>query len=181
MRAARNRRLMWTAGTIFSVGLALGWAAPAGAVAIPGEPTASECQIIAQQAVNKGVTFEAELAANGGGVCPTPTVASVLGATVKPAVVAPASVPAAGLPKTGGNAVGPLTLASMAILIGGALVIINRRRPTRALAESQPVPTITRSLPPPLGVAPVLRAPFAPPSVAPSSWCPPWGPPSLQP
>jgi LPXTG-motif cell wall-anchored protein len=178
MRAARDRRLMFTAGTIVSVGLALGWAAAAGAVAIPGEPTASECQIIAQQAVNKGVSFAAELAANGGGVCPAPV---VLAATVKPAVVVAASVPAAGLPKTGSNFNGTLTLGSMAVLIGGALVIINRRRATPALAAPQPVPTITRSLPPPLGVAPLMRAPFAPPSVASSSWCPPWAPPAVSP
>jgi hypothetical protein len=172
MRAARNRRLMWTAGTIVSVGLALGWAAAAGAVAVPGEPTASECQIIAQQAVNKGVTFEAELAANGGGVCPA---ATVLGVTVKPAVVVAATVPAAGLPKSGGNVTGPLTLGSMAILIGGALVIINRRRATPALTKPQPLPTITRLLPPPVGGAPLLRAPLAPPPAAP------WGPPMVQP
>jgi LPXTG-motif cell wall-anchored protein len=181
MRAARNRRLMWTAGTIVSVGLALGWAAAAGAVAIPGEPTASECQIIAQQAVNKGVTFEAELAANGGGVCPTTTVANVLGATAKPAVVLAASVPAAGLPRTGSNTSGPLTIGSIALLIGGALLIINRRRPAPAVASVQTVPAVTRSLPPPLGIAPVLRSPFDPPSATPSSWGPPPGPPLLQP
>jgi hypothetical protein len=163
MRATRNRQLMGTAGTIVSVGLALGWASAAGAVAIPGEPTASECQIIAQQAVNNGVTFEAELAANGGGVCPTPI---VLAATVKPAVVVAATVPAAGLPKSGSNVTGPLTLGSMAVLIGGALVIINRRRATPALSEPQPVPAITRSLPPPL----------APPRATVSSW----GPPTVQ-
>ena len=167
MRALQNRRLMWTAGTIVSVGLAFGGASAAGAVAVPGEPTASECQIIAQQAVNKGVTLEEELAANGGGICP----ATVLGVTVKPAVVVvAASVPAAGLPKSGSNVTGPLMLGSMAVLIGGALVIVNRRRASPAVAEPQPVPTITRSLPPPLGVAPLLRAPLAPPT--------PWGPPS---
>jgi hypothetical protein len=179
MRAARDRRIMWVAGTIVSVGLAMGWAAAAGAVAVPGEPTASECQIIAQQAVNKGVTFEAELAANGGGVCPTTTVASVLAATVKPAVVVAATVPAAGLPKSGGNVTGPLAIGSMAILIGGALVIINRRRLTPALTES--VPTVTRSFPPPLGISPLVRAPLAPPTVMPSTWSPPWGPPLASP
>ncbi len=164
MQAAKNRRLTWTAATIVSVGLALGWASAAGAVAIPGEPTASECQIIAQQALDNGVTFEAGLAANGGGVCPA---ASVLGVTVKPAVVvaAAAAVPAAALPKSGSNVTGPLMLGSMAILIGGALIIINRRRTTPAVAEPQPVPTITRSLPPP------LLPPFGPPS----------GPPLLRP
>lgn len=158
MQAAKNRRLTWTAATIVSVGLALGWASAAGAVAIPGEPTASECQIIAQQALDNGVTFEAGLAANGGGVCPA---ASVLGVTVKPAVVvaAAAAVPAAALPKSGSNVTGPLMLGSMAILIGGALIIINRRRTTPAVAEPQPVPTITRSLPPPLPPSdrPLLR------------------------
>jgi hypothetical protein len=178
MRAARNRRLMWTAGTIVSVGLALGWASAASAVANPGEPTASECQIIAQQAVNKGVTFEAELAANGGGVCPTPI---VLAATVKPAVVVAATIPTAGLPKSGSNITGPLTLASMAVLIGGALVIINHRRVTPALTALQPVPAVGRSLPPPPGVAPLLRAPLAPPIARPSSWAPPSGPPLFQP
>ncbi len=168
MLAARNRRLMWTAGTIFAMGVALGWGTPAGAVANPGEPTASECQIIAQQAVNKGNTFEAELAANGGGVCPA---ATVLGVTVQPAVVVvPASVPAAVLPKSGGNVTGPLTLASLAVLIGGALVIINRRRATPALTAPQTGPTIAGSLPPPVGVAPLLRAPMTPPT--------PWGPPT---
>lgn len=166
MQAAKNRRLTWTAAAIVSVGLALGWASAAGAVAIPGEPTASECQIIAQQALDNGVTFEAGLAANGGGVCPA---ASVLGVTVKPAVVvaaAAAAVPAAALPKSGSNVTGPLMLGSMAILIGGALIIINRRRRTTpAVAEPQPVPTITRSLPPP------LPPPFGPPS----------GPPLLRP
>ena len=176
MRAALERRLMWTAGTIVSVGLALGWVSPAGAVAVPGEPTASECQIIAQQAVNKGVTFEAELVANGGGVCPTPI---VLAATVKPAVVVAATIPAAGLPKSGGNITGPLFLGSLAILIGGALVIINRRRATPALIASQP--TITWALPPPVGVAPLLRAPFAPPEPTRSSWSPPMVQPMVQP
>ena len=176
MRAALERRLMWTAGTIVSVGLALGWVSPAGAVAVPGEPTASECQIIAQQAVNKGVTFEAELVANGGGVCPT---SIVLAATVKPAVVVAATIPAAGLPKSGGNITGPLFLGSLAILIGGALVIINRRRATPALTASQP--TITWALPPPVGVAPLLRAPLAPPEPTRSSWSPPMVQPMVQP
>lgn len=167
MGQPRSRHTEWVLGTIIGVGLALSFASAAGAVTNPGDPTASECQIFAQQAVNKGVTFEAELAANGGGTCPstTTTAASVLAVNVKPA--AAAVLPSAVLPKSGSNITGPVTLASLAILVGGALVIINRRRTLATAVVGNALANV---------VAPAFL--LAPPVVtwpapSPAAWAPP--------
>ena len=167
MRQPRGRHTQWVLSTIIGVGLAMTVASGASAVTNPGDPTASECLIIAQQAVNKGVTFEAELAASGGGTCPstTTTAASVLAVNVKPGVAA--ALPSAALPKSGSNITGPLMLASLAILVGGALVIINRRRTLATVVVANASAHV---------VAPTFL--FAPPVVtwpapSPAAWAPP--------
>ncbi len=103
--------------------------------AAPGDPTAEECAIIAQNAVTNKTDFASELAKSGGGTCPDPT---VRGVTVTPAqnpVAVKAAVAASGtLPKSGGNISGTLTIAGAACLVGGALVLVNRKR--RALPTS---------------------------------------------
>jgi LPXTG-motif cell wall-anchored protein len=113
----------------------------AGAVAIPGDPTPAECAVIAQQAIDHGVSFAQELANQGVTNCPIPavvTVAStVLGNTVVNAVTTSTTtikstttvkVLAATLPKSGGNATGTLVAGGVLVVLGGALLLVNRRR-----------------------------------------------------
>ncbi len=94
-----------------------------------GDPTAGECAIIAANAVTNSTDFATELANAGGGNCP-----DVLGVSVVPArnpvsVKPAAAVAASGtLPKSGGNISGTLTIAGVACLVGGALVVVNRKR-----------------------------------------------------
>lgn len=98
----------------------------AGAVAIPGDPTASECAVIAQQAAAKGVPFATELANQGGGLCPTPTTTTSTSAVVLGNSVAPTSTGT--LPKSGSDVSGIVTMAAAATALGVGLLIINRRR-----------------------------------------------------
>jgi LPXTG-motif cell wall-anchored protein len=100
------------------------------ATAAPGDPTAEECAIIAADAAKNGTTIAAELAKVGGGTCP-----DVLGVTIAPAktpisvAVLPAAVAASGtLPKSGNDVSGTLAIAGIACLVGGALVMVNRKR-----------------------------------------------------
>lgn len=106
----------------------------AGAVTIPGDPTPNECSVIAQQAVDRGVSFAAELEAQGGGTCPVvaPTTApTVLAATALPtSATVKASGVVTSLPKSGTNATGTLVAGGVLVLLGGALLVINRRRST---------------------------------------------------
>jgi LPXTG-motif cell wall-anchored protein len=127
--------------TAFFVG---GGSGLAGAVAIPGEPTASECAVIAQQAIDKGISFAQELANQGGGNCPIPavvttsaTTVAVLGNTVANAAttsstaaktaVVPTKVLAGALPKSGSDATITL-IAGGLLVLGGTILFINRRR-----------------------------------------------------
>jgi LPXTG-motif cell wall-anchored protein len=121
--------------------LVTGASSLAGAVAIPGDPTPAECAVIAQQAIDKGIPFAQELANQGGGTCPTPAVttisSTVLGNTVVNAVTTSTKptttvkVLAGGtLPKSGGNATGTLIAGGILVLLGGTLVLVNRRRTT---------------------------------------------------
>jgi LPXTG-motif cell wall-anchored protein len=120
--------------------LVTGASSLAGAVAIPGDPTPAECAVIAQQAIDKGISFAQELANQGGGNCPTPAVttisSTVLGNTVVNAVTTSkptttVKVLAGGtLPKSGGNATGTLVAGGILVLLGGTLVLVNRRRTT---------------------------------------------------
>jgi LPXTG-motif cell wall-anchored protein len=108
----------------------------AGAVVIPGDPTPAECAVIAQQAIDKGVSFAQELANQGGGTCPTPATTTstsviVLGNTVLNAVstsTTTAKVAGGTLPKSGGNASGTLAAGGILVLLGGTLLLVNRRR-----------------------------------------------------
>jgi LPXTG-motif cell wall-anchored protein len=113
----------------------------AGAVAVPGDPTPVECAVIAQQAIDKGIPFADELANQGGGNCPIPaattTASSVLGNTVVNAVATSSTsakaattvkVLATTLPKSGGNATGTLVAGGVLVLLGGTLLLVNRRR-----------------------------------------------------
>ena len=122
----------WACVVLMAVTAALSLGASA-ATAAPGDPTADECAIIAQNAVTNKTDFASELAKSGGGTCP-----DVLGVTVVPAqnpVAVKAAVAASGtLPKSGGNIGGTLTIAGVACLVGGALVLVNRKR--RALPTS---------------------------------------------
>jgi LPXTG-motif cell wall-anchored protein len=110
----------------------------AGAVAIPGDPTPAECAVIAQQAIDKGISFAQELANQGGGNCPTPAAVTttsvvVLGNTVVKAAATTttvAKVSAGTLPKSGGNATGPLVAGGILVLLGSTLLFLNRRRTT---------------------------------------------------
>jgi LPXTG-motif cell wall-anchored protein len=121
--------------------LVTGGSGLAGAVAIPGDPTPAECAVIAQQAIDKGIPFADELANQGGGNCPIPaattTASSVLGNTVVNAVATSSTsakanttvkVLATTLPKSGGNATGTLVAGGILVLLGGTLLLINRRR-----------------------------------------------------
>jgi LPXTG-motif cell wall-anchored protein len=118
--------------------LVTGASSLAGAVAIPGDPTPAECAVIAQQAIDKGISFAQELANQGGGNCPTPaTPSTVLGNTVVNAVTTSTKptttvkVLAGGtLPKSGGNATGTLVAGGILVLLGGTLLLVNRRRTT---------------------------------------------------
>jgi LPXTG-motif cell wall-anchored protein len=97
------------------------------ASAAPGDPTAEECAVIAAQAVINNRTPQAQLIIAGGGTCvfaaTTTTAATVLAAT---------AVPKTGLPKTGSDVRYPLAVGAAAITLGGAIVLINRRRSTIA-------------------------------------------------
>jgi LPXTG-motif cell wall-anchored protein len=117
-------RATLVAGGLLAIMSAGTHVAIAGAVAIPGDPTATECALIAQQAAAKGIPFATELANQGGGLCPTPsttttTAAKVLGNSV---------VPASGLPKTGSDSSGVVTMAAAAVVFGAGILIVNRRR-----------------------------------------------------
>jgi LPXTG-motif cell wall-anchored protein len=112
--------VLLSAATILSIGAS---AASAG----PDDPTADECAIIAQNAATNSTDFQSELAKTGT-KCP-----DVAGVTVtpaaKPAVVKAAAVVASGtLPKSGGNIGGTLTIAGVACLAGGSLLLVNRKR-----------------------------------------------------
>ncbi len=104
------------------------------ATAAPGDPTADECAIIAANATTNSTDFVSELAKSGGGTCP-----DVLGVTVAPAripvAVKPAVAASATLPKSGSNVSGTLTIAGIACLVGGALVIVNRKRSALATSD----------------------------------------------
>lgn len=115
----------------------------AGAVAIPGDPTPAECAVIAQQAIDKGISFAQELANQGGGNCPIPAVVTtttvvVLGNTVVNAVttsttaakttVVPVKVLAGTLPKSGSDAATTLIAGGVLVLLGVSVLLINRRR-----------------------------------------------------
>jgi LPXTG-motif cell wall-anchored protein len=109
-------------GGVLTIGGALG-ALGYTAMAAPGDPTAEECAVIAAQAVINNRTPERQLELSGGGTCVFPatttTTAVVLAATV---------VPKAGLPKTGSDIYPTLGVGAAAIGIGGAIILINRRR-----------------------------------------------------
>jgi LPXTG-motif cell wall-anchored protein len=128
--------------TAFFVG---GGSSLAGAVAIPGDPTPAECAVIAQQAVDKGISFAEELANQGGGNCPIPAVVTttsstvlVLGNTVVNAVTTsstaakttavPAKVLAGALPRSGSDAATTLIAGGVLVLVGGTILLLNRRR-----------------------------------------------------
>ena len=115
--------VLLSAATVLSIGATA-------ARADKGDPTAEECRIIAANAVTNSTDFATELANSGGGECP-----NVLGVTVAPArnpvtvKAAPAVVAAsATLPKSGGNIGGTLTIAGLACLAGGGLLLVNRKR-----------------------------------------------------
>ncbi len=91
--------------------------------AVPGDPTASECAVIAAQAEINHRTPEAELAAQGGGACVFPSTT-----TTSATVLAVAVVPRSKLPGTGSDVRTPLTMGAVAVGLGGAIVLINRRR-----------------------------------------------------
>jgi LPXTG-motif cell wall-anchored protein len=115
--------VLLSAATILSIGASA-------ASADPNDPTAEECAIIAQNAVTNSTDFQSELAKTGT-KCPIPV--NVSGVTVKPAgnpvAVKPAAVVAAGtLPKSGSNIGGTLTIAGLACLAGGSLLLVNRKR-----------------------------------------------------
>lgn len=121
MRTPRSRIATWIGASALAGGLLM--SAGGVAQAIPGDPTASECAVIAAQAVLNNRTPEAELAAQGGGNCvfaaTTTTAATVLAVTV---------VPKSKLPGTGSDIRQPLTMGAVAVGLGGAIVLINRRR-----------------------------------------------------
>jgi LPXTG-motif cell wall-anchored protein len=117
----------------------------AGAVAIPGDPTPAECAVIAQQAIDKGISFAEELANQGGGNCPIPAAVTttsstvlVLGNTVVNAVTTsataakttavPTKVLAGTLPKSGSDAAATLIAGGVLVLLGVTVLLINRRR-----------------------------------------------------
>jgi LPXTG-motif cell wall-anchored protein len=112
--------VLLSAATVLSIGASA-------ATADPDDPTAAECAIIAQNAVTNSTDFQSELAKTGT-KCP-----EVAGVTVtpagKPVAVKPAAVVASGtLPKSGGNIGGTLTIAGLACLAGGSLLLVNRKR-----------------------------------------------------
>ncbi len=117
--------VLLSAATVITVGTTT-------ASADRGDPTADECKIIAANAVTNNTDFATELEKAGGGTCP-----EVLGVSIAPAGN-PVSVkaPAAGavvaasrtLPKSGNNIGGTLTVAGVACLAGGTLLIVNRKR-----------------------------------------------------
>jgi LPXTG-motif cell wall-anchored protein len=116
-------------GGLFMVGVSFGAVATT-ATAGPGDPTAEECAVIAEQARVKGISPEEQLALSGGGVCDF----TVLGVTVAPVTVAPVTaapaVKGSGLPKTGSD-IGPtIALGSAAVVIGASIVLVVRRRKT---------------------------------------------------
>jgi LPXTG-motif cell wall-anchored protein len=117
-------------GGLFMVGISFGAVATT-ATAGPGDPTADECEVIAEQARIKGISPEAQLALSGGGVCKF----DVLGVTVAPVTAvpvtaAPVAVKGSGLPKTGSD-IGPtIALGSAAVVIGASIVLMVRRRKT---------------------------------------------------
>ena len=120
--------------------LVTGASSLAGAVAIPGDPTPAECAVIAQQAIDHGVSFAQELASQGVTNCPIPAVVTttsttgvILGNTVVNAVTTSSTstkstttlkVLAGTLPKSGGNASG--TLIAGGILVGRRSLLTRR-------------------------------------------------------
>ncbi len=135
MNTRRKIAAMVAGAALTTAVLVTGASSLAGAVAIPGDPTPAECAVIAQQAIDKGISFVAELANQGGGNCPIPaTPSTVLGNTVVNAVTTSitstttAKVVAGTLPKSGGNATGTLVVGGVLVVLGGALVLVNRRR-----------------------------------------------------
>ena len=122
MKTRRNKVAILICGGLFTVSGAVG-ALGFTAHAVPGDPTAGECAVIAAQAVINGRTPEAQLVVSGGGTCVFPatttTAATVLAVTI---------TPKSSLPKTGSDIRQPLTLGAVAVGLGGAIVLINRRR-----------------------------------------------------
>ena len=142
MKTRRNIVTMAAGAALTTAVLVMGASSMAGAVAIPGDPTPAECAVIAQQAVDKGISFAQELANQGGGTCPTvattlaPTTSTtvvVRGNTVVNAVptsTTVAKVAAGTLPKSGASTTGPLVAGGILVLLGGTLLLVNRRRTT---------------------------------------------------
>jgi LPXTG-motif cell wall-anchored protein len=123
-------------GGLLMLGVSFGAVAPT-ATAGPGDPTAEECRVIAEQAIAKGITPEEQLALSGGGIC---DFATILGVTVAPgtgapatgapATAAPATVKGSSLPKTG-SSIGPIiALGSAALVFGVSILLLVRRRKT---------------------------------------------------
>ena len=138
MNTRRKIAAMVAGAALTTAVLVTGSSSLAGAVAIPGDPTPAECAVIAQQAIDKGISFAQELANQGGGTCPTPAVVTttsttglVLGNTVVQAVTTStttAKVASGTLPKSGGDATGTLVAGGILVLLGVALLVVNRRR-----------------------------------------------------
>jgi hypothetical protein len=121
-------------GGLLMVGVSFGAVATM-ASAGPGDPTASECAVIAEQARLNNRTPQEQLTLSGGGVCDFVLAVTVVPATKAPATAAPVTVKAvagSGLPKAVSNIGAPIALGSAAIVVGASILLIARRRKTVA-------------------------------------------------